>query len=843
MNWPAGHLLSPKPYDMANLRKISIDDLKIKLDSLVDSERRTTRDDYNVESPFIEAAAVIVFYEPETIKPSRNDNLISEDERKKNIFELFSLSKIVVDVNSKLEFEEKIDEVQTPIRKMSYTLRDDVRKSVLENMKRNNRLTTALLANGLLEGKVTNPFQALFTTALLGEKIDLNALDLSDLNFVFKITEWLSADIGFPNMPEREEIRRRMRISEMLVSFKHLTGKYVGGKFEEHFRGRTKELAILRKYVGVAPPHGTLEHIDRTVSNFLEKKKFPLLIHGLGGVGKSTLLAKFLLEHIEAQKNDRFPFVYLDFDRPNLRPDEPESLLIESARQLSIQFSDFPEFQKQAVDFYSKWKLAFSHKGNRSSSLEIALKSDSELHGLVTKRNELRESFSDILKQLPPKKQKKPFLVVLDTFEEVQYKGEDAVSLLYELMSGLQTTYPLMRIVALGRAPVTQFKTELLPLGDLDIEAAVGFLMKNGIQDMVIADQIVKKYGGNPLTLKLAISVYKEVGFDALNAITLTKKQFHLLERKIPEAEIQGNLYDRILAHIRNDEVRNLAHPGLVLRFITPELILNVLAEPCKLPVTDLPSATALFNEMCKEVSLVTIVGPEKIRHVSTVRKVMLKMIEKSEPKLAGAIKKAAIKYYSKKSDLESRAEEIYHRLLLGNTREMIDKRWREGVQDFIIGSADELPEKSQAYLVAKSGLEFANTIAWENVDMEDNERRLTRRIADFLNAGMPGKALEVLKNNKPRSSNTILQFFEIKALLGTKAWDEAMSKAVDLLRSKNEIITPDVRIELVKNVKELYDKGIQFDKKLKTSYKDIMKLVKDSKAEPTTSNLKFKLK
>ena len=48
--------------------------------------------------------------------------------------------------------------------------------------------------------------------------------------------------------------------------------------------------------------------------------------------------------------------------------------------------------------------------------------------------------------------------------------------------------------------------------------------------------------------------------------------------RTIPPREVlQGVLFRRILGHIHTPEIRQLAHPGLVLRRITPDLIKEVL--------------------------------------------------------------------------------------------------------------------------------------------------------------------------------------------------------------------------------------------------------------------------
>src|SRR3712207_8944058 len=56
---------------------------------------------------------------------------------------------------------------------------------------------------------------------------------------------------------------------------------------------------------------------------------FRSFIHGVGGSGKSALISRFILENIEGAEDERLPFAYLDFDRPELSPSEPLSLLAE----------------------------------------------------------------------------------------------------------------------------------------------------------------------------------------------------------------------------------------------------------------------------------------------------------------------------------------------------------------------------------------------------------------------------------------------------------------------------------------------------------------------------------
>ena len=99
---------------------------------------------------------------------------------------------------------------------------------------------------------------------------------------------------------------------------------------------------------------------------------------------------------------------------------------------------------------------------------------------------------------------------------------------------------------------------------------------------MVQAAWIAKFVGGSPLSLTLAARVHKKAGLSGVDSIP----RQNLLFFSIGEAEIQAALYWRYLDQI-DDDLRPLAHPGLIVRRIDADVILQVLAEPCGLAVTD----------------------------------------------------------------------------------------------------------------------------------------------------------------------------------------------------------------------------------------------------------------
>ena len=70
----------------------------------------------------------------------------------------------------------------------------------------------------------------------------------------------------------------------------------------------------------------------------------------------------------------------------------------------------------------------------------------------------------------------------------------------------------------------------------------------------------------------------------------------------------QAVLYERFLGHIADERVRELAHPGLVLRRVTPELVRSVLAGPCGLGAIDERQARQLPERLAMRYGSVS--GP-----------------------------------------------------------------------------------------------------------------------------------------------------------------------------------------------------------------------------------------
>src|SRR5260370_41648258 len=101
-----------------------------------------------------------------------------------------------------------------------------------------------------------------------------------------------------------------------------------------------------------------------------------------------------------------------------------------------------------------------------------------------------------------------PFPRVVDTFEEEQYRGEARAFPVWQVLARMQQPWPFLRVVISGRAPVTSLvlagkPPERMEIGNLDRNAAIAFLQRQGVQDESLAEALVRQVGGVPLSLKL----------------------------------------------------------------------------------------------------------------------------------------------------------------------------------------------------------------------------------------------------------------------------------------------------------------------------------------------------
>ncbi|MFF2576393.1 AAA family ATPase [Streptomyces goshikiensis] len=602
---------------------------------------------------------------------------------------------------------------------------------------------------------------------------------------------WLSRIPGTTGLPDPEHVQRLLERARLLQPLQRLV--------QGSFCGRAEELEQLRRYVG--PPSDTEEP--------------PLLIHGMGGMGKSTLLARFLLGTLQdpaaAPSAFPFPFAYVDFERPTLSVHEPVTLIAEIARQLGTQYPG----HRAAFD-----ALAGACEETARAQRQEQSRID-ELYQLSTTRSGVgrgaaeafhsaaRDRESDLVRRvaellvqamaLPPGAPVPPLVIVVDSFEEAQYRASPALGRVWAIWAALQRAYPRLRCVVAGRAPVNHparaAEVRTIELGDLEPDAAVQLLMSCGVGSEAVARDLAERVGGHPLSLKLAARAAQEAGSLSGLVESLPPRRHHI-HHKVDQMLVQGILYDRVLKHIADDEVRALAHAGLALRVITPDLIREVLAGPCGLRVDTPDEARRLFGGLAR-LDLVEPAGPDGVRHRADLRAIMLRLSDTARTDLMRDVGRRAVEHYAAREGLEARAEEIYQRLRLNEDPRSVEQRWEPGVERFLDNADQDMASRSAAFLTGHLGGHTPDQVLID-ADQEDWERIAAREVEDLLAQGFTDTAATRLAERRPWTPGSPLHALLVETLARSGRRAQARAAAEAAVDRAEEAGSTDVRLDLL---------------------------------------------
>lgn len=622
-----------------------------------------------------------------------------------------------------------------------WRLRLELRHAALE------RLATADRMLGVLAAAAPDPLDVGRTMAeayLRRAAPPLDRQTIDQLHGTLQAAEWLAPTEV--EVPTAEAVRGRITVANLLLPLRRLVG--------DSFVGREAELARLEAYAGGG---------DAPAAR--------LVIHGPGGVGKSTLVARFVLDRVEGVPGRRMPFAYLSFDRDDLVPARPLTLLAEAARQLGALY---PEIAADASSLESAIRstlLSLSavsqDRGPASkSSSGVARAAGRDEYGLLSRFGALVEAGAGRV----------PVLWVLDTFEQAQRRGPLAVDRVWDFLDELQSVVPALRVVIAGRARLDAYETDDLALLGFDHALALSFLRRE-LRDLKATDDflrsVIRQVHGNPLSLKLAAELIRREGESGLRSITTRRRILF----KVGAEEIQGLLYRRILDHLDDPDLRRIANPGLVVRYVTPEIIAEVLAVPCGLGRIDENRAQELFDALEFEASLFEPVDFDVVVHRQDVRKTMLPLLARDRPKKVRTIHQRAVRYYAGLTGPRARAEELYHRLSLGQPTATLDKRWDAAAGALLESALDELPPAGRVYLTDRLGLP-PDPEALAQADDEAWARQAVRVARELLDARRPADALELLRTRPRNSARAAVTGLEVEALAYLGRADEALSLA-----------------------------------------------------------------
>jgi AAA ATPase-like protein len=609
---------------------------------------------------------------------------------------------------------EDCERVQGPDGVRHWSLDEGVRRSVVSR----RGVDELRAAWRSLEKRPEDAQQWAIDQLLLSDPLpELDEIEPERARALESVSRWLGAAEGARS---HRAIRNALRWREFLAPLERAA--------TSHFVGRAALLEQLEQEVGREGPM--------------------LVIHGFGGIGKSAVLARHTLHSIERH---RALIGYLNFDHSALDASRPATLVQAMAQQLSLQLDGPASEEAERL-----WRAARDRLRTGERGLEV------QSRGLQVRSGEVDDLLEQLSRLQIDEQRLRPYVLVLDTVEEVQRRERSAIRGLAQFVDSIRRTSSAPAQVLLGgRAPVPELGPESIQrhLAGLEQPEAIellGHLL--GDSSGFDVDWVVGQVGTSPLSLRLAAAILRRApGDDALRDLAVHR------------AGIEGELYRRLLAYIPNEEVRRLAHPGLTLRQVTPDLIRHVLARPCGVPVPDDDRANELFEGLAREAMLVERAPDDywKVIHRPDVRGMMLERLAKDEPEAVPRIHRAAVRFYDGSDDLGDRTEAMYHRLMLGQKAPTLDRSWRADLLAGLVGSLDELPPSSKAYLAAKAPNLGISDEDLREADVETGRKLVQKRVGGLIADGLPADALVELERHldETEDKSPLLRDLQIQAL------------------------------------------------------------------------------
>lgn len=496
--------------------------------------------------------------------------------------------------------------------------------------------------------------------------------------------------------PDINEVKNLLDLKSFFDNYHHLT---------ESFVGRENELGKIKTFI--KKPN--------------EWSWNTLVIKGVGGVGKSTLLAKTCIEIFEEKLAT---LILIDFDRPGMNSEDTAWLLDELIKQVGIQFPDKREYLKKISS--SDQYIRDNYSSSRGNVLE------SNEYEKLSRKNLIhveRIIFNT----------GKPLVIVFDTIEEVfQQKSfeklQNFISLIYENFISIP-----LKIIFSGRIQEEldfgQNDYEIIFLDAFDKATAKVFLKKLGNDNKTI-ESILKttRIPLRPLELKLISGILKDrnVTFEILE-----KEIFTSNPSAVSEEFYTGVIYRRVLNRITNSDVRKVAYPGLILRYITPNL-LEVLSPILGLAEMDIDQSNTLLSNLESYGWISYRLNDNEIWHRKDLRRIMVRMIMEQQPELVLKIREAAITYFDRQNNEKSKAESLYHKLMIKGEKSDLNYYKLSELKSAAeyIGSDDfDLPKSAAVLLqfartgkVLTSDIEFLPDVYFKKIYEKTGKRFVNRQ-------------------------------------------------------------------------------------------------------------------
>jgi repressor LexA len=361
-----------------------------------------------------------------------------------------------------------------------WRLRDDVRARVLRAVPRGELIKALDSASS----RPRDPVQTALEAYLGGLAPEPELLDATGLSAVLQVERWAGegtrlADLG--------TIKARL---DWLVLTEPLQRLLAPGFF-----GQGDLLRECRSFVAR----------ETTVPSD------PFLLEGEAGTGKSTVLARLILDPPEPG----YLAAYVSLDRGWILTGGGRAIFDEIVRQVGLQMpakaADASALRQQVQHLASRAK-GYPGIASRRSHLVAAIDREmiESLAGLIGDHRRL--------------------LVTLDTTEELARRDHAVVGEVGEFLADLSGLIPAVRIIAAGRVLPERFvgrRWRLTGLGEADALALLGALTSSRPQPMDALNEIVRRTGGNPLSLRLAADALNRTDEDLESVVAVAEGNVH----------------------------------------------------------------------------------------------------------------------------------------------------------------------------------------------------------------------------------------------------------------------------------------------------------------------------
>lgn len=597
-----------------------------------------------------------------------------------------------------------------------------------------------------VEPHTNSPLQRMLDAFVLGDSPALEERDEDELLASLTVWQWVTEAVAHagrtleaPIEPGKDAIESRLALLDVTRAIRRLA--------RSGCIGREAELARLHEYRRSRP----------TSSDFQTEPA--MVVHGIGGVGKSTLVARFAMDLYEERDNpDAGVWAYLDLDRPTLASCDAAAIMADINRQVAAQRPD------------ERRKLVRSEEVMRRRNKGAGLEA---FDSAWTYRDTASEFIAAMRGMADG-----ALVVVLDTYEQLERNKPDQAGELWDLFARMAAELPRFRLIVSGRAPAKAFVEASRPDRQLHVvglqDGAALDLLRHFVRleaekanrpVVQIADDVgrdvIALVGGIPLTVRLAARVLVEEGPDAIADAANHARTLHRVRSEF----VSGFLYQRILNHVTarppvttnelpvtTNDLRRLARASIALRRITAELVERVLI-PSLIPIPT-ASPAKMFDELASEVAFIENDGGA-LRLREELRAPALAAVRLDDPEVMRRVHLRAAAFYAEaRDDTAAKLELAYHRLALGAPPSEFDEATLRQLEPAV----DDLPLSSAAQMRDAVGDRVA--LATEQ-DLDRWERKMLPMVDGALRAGRLDEARRLLAGRTERSIGTELYRLE----------------------------------------------------------------------------------